>query len=85
MKGLLWLGKVLALLFWAVVATNLVTPFIAPFHLAINLGGAALLLLHVLEALTCKARLADRVLILALGAFHLQSIPTPTVREIEHA
>ncbi|NBA94600.1 DUF1145 domain-containing protein [Pseudomonas sp. R5(2019)] len=78
------LGKCLTVLFWWVVLLNAFTPLVNPFHLLINAAGAGLLALHVLEVLLFNSRLQgrshrwfDRLQILLVGIFHIQSIPSP--------
>lgn len=85
MKVFWGLGKFLTLLFWVVVVVNLITPLINPFHLLVNLAGSLLLLTHVLELLlfngSAKTRAhpwRDRLQILLVGMFHVQSFSTPT-------
>lgn len=90
---LFWgLGKFLTLLFWVVVAINLLKPLINPLHLLVNLAGCLLLLTHLLELLvfnrSLKARAhpwRDRWLILVLGIFHLYQIPAPAAPAPEEA
>lgn len=89
MKLLTILGRLLAVPFWLAVLANLATPFAAPFALLLNLAGAALLLLHVLQLGGCHARLKasprptrDRLLLLVFGAFYLPSLPS-TERVVE--
>ncbi|MNL87947.1 hypothetical protein D3C87_2173850 [compost metagenome] len=59
-------------------------PMLNPFHLLINAAGAALLLLHFLEVLLFNRSLRgrshrwfDRVQILLVGIFHVQSMRAP--------
>jgi putative membrane protein len=82
----LGVAKVLMLLFWWLVVLNLLSPFPKPFSAWINLAGGGLLLLHVLEMILFRGRLRprshrllDRLQILLLGIFHIQSLP-PTVK-----
>jgi len=82
MKGMLWFGKMLTLLFWWVVLVNLFVPLGQPFTPLIQLGAAALLGLHLLELIGFNRRLRgrshpwfDRLQILLTGIFHVQSIP----------
>jgi putative membrane protein len=82
MKGMLWFGKMLTLLFWWVVLVNLFVPLGQPFSPLILLGAAALLGLHLLELIGFNRRLRgrshpwfDRLQILLTGIFHVQSIP----------
>ncbi|WP_419711714.1 DUF1145 domain-containing protein [Pseudomonas sp. NFX224] len=92
MKVIWGLGKLLTLLFWAVVLVNLLMPFIYPLHLLTNLAGGVLAILHLLEALLCNRSLKgrahpwlDRLKILIFGVFHLQTIPAPTASKASHA
>jgi putative membrane protein len=92
MKVIWGLGKLLSLLFWLVVLVNLLTPFIHPLHLLVNLAGSLLAGLHLLEAVfsfrSLKGRdhpWRDRLKILFFGVFHLQTIPAPTAPKASHA
>ncbi|AZC23029.1 MULTISPECIES: DUF1145 domain-containing protein [Pseudomonas] len=92
MKVLWGLGKFLTLVFWLVVLINLAKPLINPLHLLVNLAGCLLLLTHLLElalfngSLTGRAHpWRDRLQILLVGVFHLQTLPTPVVVEADHA
>lgn len=90
---LFWrLGKLLTLLFWLVVVVNLVSPLINPFDLLINLAGSLLLLTHVFELLLFNGCLKgrphpwrDRLLILLVGIFHLQTLPVSSSEDLHHA
>lgn len=90
MKVLWGLGRLLTLLFWLVVLVNLIMPFVHPLHLLVNLAGALLLAVHVLELLLFRANLRgqpspgrDRLRVLLFGIFHLQTLPTAP--EASHA
>lgn len=90
MKAVWGLGKALTVVFWWVVLVNLLMPADKPFHPLINLAGAVLLALHFLEVLFFNARLRershrwfDRLQILLVGIFHIQSIPAPR-QEVRH-
>ncbi|WP_339529057.1 DUF1145 domain-containing protein [Pseudomonas mucidolens] len=97
MKVFWGLGKFLTLLFWVVVIVNLVRPLINPFHLLVNLVGSLLLLTHLLALLLFNASLKhrahpwrDRLQILLVGMFHVQSLPAPAAvddanKEANHA
>jgi len=92
MKVFWGLGKVLAGLFWLVVLANVLVPFIKPLHLLVNLAGSLLLFIHLLELVLCNASLKgrahpwrDRLQILFVGIFHLQTIPAPAVPGASHA
>ncbi|BCX66548.1 MULTISPECIES: DUF1145 domain-containing protein [Pseudomonas] len=92
MKVLWGLGKLLTLLFWSVVLVNLLTPFVYPLYLLVNLAGGLLVVLHLLEALlsfrTLRGRAhpwLDRLKIVIFGVFHLQTIPAPTAPKASHA
>lgn len=91
MKKLLGLFKILTVLFWWVVLANLLMPTEKPFNRLIDLAGAALLGLHLLEVLFYNGRLRershrwfDRLQILLVGIFHILSIPAPR-KEVPHA
>ncbi|MCU1721301.1 MULTISPECIES: DUF1145 domain-containing protein [Pseudomonas] len=91
MKGFLGLFKALTVVFWWVVLVNLLIPAQPPFHQLINLAGASLLGLHLLEILFFNGRLRqrshrwfDRLQILLVGIFHILSIPAPP-KEAKHA
>ncbi len=91
MKVFWGLGKALTVVFWWVVLMNLLSPAEKPFHLLINAAGATVLALHVLEVLVFNRLLRershrwfDRLQILLVGVFHIQSIPTPR-QEAGHA
>lgn len=86
MKLLTTLGRLLAVLFWLAVLGNLIAPFAAPFALLLNLAGAGVLLLHVLQLGLCHGRLKasasptrDRLLLLLFGAFYLDALPSAEV------
>ncbi|MNZ37461.1 hypothetical protein D3C78_549070 [compost metagenome] len=86
MKLLTTLGRLLAVLFWLAVLGNLIAPFAAPFALLLNLAGAGMLLLHVLQLGLCRDRLkasprptGDRLLLLVFGAFYLDALPSAEV------
>ncbi|MGY4492894.1 putative membrane protein [Pseudomonas sp. TE3610] len=93
--GMAWLwtlGKALTVLFWWVVLVNLLMPMTHPFRSLINLTGATLMLLHLLEVLFFHASLRgrshpwfDRLQILLVGIFHVRSIPTRSVQESNNA
>lgn len=90
MKVFWGLGRLLTLLFWLVVLVNLVVPFVHPLHLLVNVAGAFLLVLHLLELLLFRASFRgrpaasrDRLRVLLFGIFHLQTLPTAP--EASHA
>lgn len=90
MKVFCGLGRLLTLLFWLVVLVNLVLPFVYPLHLLVNLAGALLLAVHLLELLLFRASFRhspapgrDRLRVLLFGIFHLQTLPTAA--EAPHA
>lgn len=92
MKVVWGLGKLLTLLFWAVVLVNLMTPFVYPLHLPVTLAGGALAVLHLLEAVFCFRSLRgrahpwrDRLKIVLFGVFHLQTLPAPAESKASHA
>ncbi|MBD1554214.1 DUF1145 domain-containing protein [Pseudomonas typographi] len=84
---LLGVFKVLMLVFWWVVLVNLFMPMVWPFRAWVNLAGAAMLVLHVLELFAFNGHLRDRshrnidrMQVLLLGVFHIQSVPAPISR-----
>lgn len=86
MKLLTTLGRLLAVPFWLAVLANLIAPFAAPFALLLNLAGAAVFGIHLLQLGLCRARLRasasptrDRLLLLLFGAFYLDALPGPEV------
>ena len=86
MKLLTTLGRLLAVPFWLAVLANLIAPFAEPFALLLNLAGAAVLGLHLLQLGLCHGRLRasasptrDRLLLLLFGAFYLDALPGPGV------
>lgn len=92
MRFLLRLGKLLALLFWALVLVNLLVSFAKPFGVLLHLAGALVLLIHGLELLLFKARLEqrprfwwERLQVLLFGVFHLFGLPPVTRPEAEYA
>ncbi|MEN5094466.1 DUF1145 domain-containing protein [Pseudomonas protegens] len=93
MKVLWGMGKFLTLVFWLVVLINMVKPLVNPLHLLVNLAGSLLLLTHLLELLLFNGSLKDRpypwrdrLQILLVGIFHLQTLPAVApVVETDHA
>lgn len=92
MRVILRLGKLLALLFWALVLINLLVNFAKPFDVFLHVAGASVLLIHGLELLLFKARLElrprpwlERLQVLLFGAFHLFGLPPVALPEAEHA
>lgn len=90
MKVFCGFGRLLTLLFWLVVLVNLVLPFVYPLHLLVNLAGALLLAVHLLEVLLFRAIFRrspvpgrERLRVLLFGIFHLQTLPTAA--EAPHA
>ena len=88
MGFLLGLFKALTLVFWWVVLVNVFIPQAKPFDALIGMAGMGVLGLHVLEVLAFNHRLRgrshrwlDRLQILLLGIFHIQSIPAPLPRQ----
>nr|WP_256577696.1 MULTISPECIES: DUF1145 domain-containing protein [unclassified Pseudomonas] len=66
------------------VVANLLMPLVWPFHAWVNLAGATMLGLHLVEMLAFNRSLCsrshpglDRMQILLLGVFHVQSLPPP--------
>lgn len=92
MRVFLRLGKLLALLFWALVLVNLLASFTQLFGLLLHVVGALVLLIHGLELLLFKARLVQRprrglesLQVLLFGVFHLFGLPLVPLAEVEHA
>ncbi|MFJ7143249.1 MAG: DUF1145 domain-containing protein [Pseudomonas protegens] len=93
MKVLWGMGKFLTLVFWLVVLINVVKPLVNPLHLLVNLAGSLLLLTHLLELLLFNGSLKNRphpwrnrLQILLVGIFHLQTLPADVpVVETDHA
>ena len=90
MRIFLRLGKVLALLFWALVLVNLLANFAKPFGMLLHVAGASVLLIHGLELLLFKTRLTnrprlwlERLQVLVFGVFHLLGLPPVVVSEAE--
>ena len=61
-------------------------------HLLVNLAGSLLLLTHLLELVLFNGSLKgrahpwrDRLQILLVGIFHLQTLPAPVIVEADHA
>jgi putative membrane protein len=87
MKLLLSLAKVLTLLFWALIISNLVHPFNQPFNALLQAAGAVLVLLHVAELCWFHKRLAAcakpwwaRLHTFVFGGFYLYplaALPAP--------
>lgn len=74
-------AKALTLVFWWLFLVNLLDAFPKPFSAWMLLAGIGLLGLHILELLAVSALLRhrshpwlDRVQILLLGIFHVQSM-----------
>lgn len=83
MKLLTILGRLLAVPFWLAVMANLIAPFAAPFELLLNLTGATVFALHLLQLAVCHGRIRgsasptrDRLLLLLFGAFWLERLPS---------
>ena len=92
MKVFWGLGKCLTLVFWLVVLFNLHQPLINPFDVQVSLAASQLLLTHVLELVLFNGSLKgrrhpwrDRLQILLVGIFHIQTLPAPAVTEAHHA
>ncbi|WP_095146785.1 MULTISPECIES: DUF1145 domain-containing protein [unclassified Pseudomonas] len=92
MKVFWGLGKWLTLMFWLVVLINLIQPFTNPIHLMVNLVGSLLLLTHLLELVLFNRNLKtrphpwrDRLQVLVVGIFHVQTIATSDSTEASHA
>ncbi len=92
MRLFMGLGKVIALLFWLVVITNLVSPFARPFEMLLNGAGFLLILVHLFEIVLFNSLLRqrarpwlDRLQLLLFGVFHLLSIPRHGAKGAGHA
>ena len=92
MKVLWGLGKVLTLMFWVVVVINVFNPLINPFDVLVNLAGNLLLLTHLLELLLFNGSIKDRpnpwrdrLHILLVGIFHLQTLRSTSEQGAHHA
>lgn len=92
MRVFLRLGKLLALLFWALVLVSFFASFAKPFAELLHLAGALVLLIHALELVLFNARLAqrprlglERLQVMLFGIFHLFGLPSVTMSEAEHA
>lgn len=92
MKVFWGLGKVLTLLFWAVVLINVFNPLINPFDLLISFAGSLLLLTHLLELVLFNSSLQgrphpwrDRLYILLVGILHVQTLSKPSAQGVSHA
>ncbi|MCU1716088.1 DUF1145 domain-containing protein [Pseudomonas sp. 5P_3.1_Bac2] len=82
MKFALSLAKVLTLLFWALIITNLVQPLRQPFNHLLLAAGAVILLLHLFELWLYRQRLAAatkpawaRLQTLLFGVFYVYPLP----------
>ena len=82
MKAFSGLCKLVVAGFWLLVLVNLAMRLSDPFGMLINMIGAAVAIIHVLEILLFNGRLRgrqhpwrDRLQILLFGAFHLLSLP----------
>ncbi|TWI53057.1 putative membrane protein [Pseudomonas duriflava] len=79
---LIFLGKLISLLFWLVVIANLVKPFAYPFDVLLNLAGVGLLIVHGLEVLLLNGRIRrsptpwrSRLGVMLFGVFHWHRLP----------
>lgn len=92
MRVFLLAGKLVTLLFWALVVINLFVPFAHPFGLLLQVAGALVLLVHVLELGLFRSRFQqrpkpwlDRLQVMLFGVFHLYGLAPVAVVEVEHA
>jgi putative membrane protein len=90
MRVFLLVGKLSALLFWALVLVNLFAGFAKPFGLLLQITGALVLVVHALELLLFKTRLRqcpkpwlDRLQVMLFGVFHLYGLPPVAAVEVE--
>ncbi len=81
MRVFLLVGKLVTLLFWALVVVNLFAGFAKPFGLLLQVTGALVLVAHALELLLFKSRLQhrprpwlDRLQVMLFGVFHLYGL-----------
>jgi len=84
MKLFLWLGKLLALVFWLVVLANWLQPFAEPFAQGLWLLAGVVGCVHLLEMLLFNGRFQgrgrpwrDRLQVLLFGVFHALALPQP--------
>jgi putative membrane protein len=92
MRVFLLLGKLLALLFWALLLINQLVGFTQPFSLWLQVAGALVLLAHAVELRWFKSRLQnsskpwlDRLQVMLFGFFHLYGLAPVAAVEVEHA
>jgi putative membrane protein len=92
MRVFLLLGKLITLLFWALVLVSLLIGLAKPFALLLQVVGALVFVAHVLELLLFKARFQnrpnpwlDRLQVMLFGVFHLYGLAPVAVVEVEHA
>lgn len=91
MRVFLRVGKLITLLFWALVLVSWFAGFAKPFGLLLQVTGALVLLAHALELLVFKSRLQhrpkpwlDRLQVMLFGVFHLYAL-APAAAEVDHA
>jgi putative membrane protein len=84
-------GKVLTTGFWLLILASLTLDMPDPFGVLFKMAGSALLLIHIIELITCKGSLRgrlhpwrDRLQILLFGIFHLNTLGRPQA-EVHHA
>lgn len=92
MRVFLLLGKLVTLLFWALVLGSLFVGLAKPFALFLQVTGALVFVVHVLELLLFKSRFQnrpnpwlDRLQVMLFGVFHLYGFAPAAVVEVEHA
>lgn len=92
MQVFLRLGKSMALLFWALVLVNLVSPLAQPFAPLLNACGVLVLLVHALELFFYRVRLQQHapfwwhcLAVMLFGVFHLRGLSQAVIPEAEHA
>jgi putative membrane protein len=92
MRVFLRLGKLLTLLFWALLLVNQLVGFTQPFALLLQVTGGVVLLAHALELRLFKSRLhnrpkpwLDRLQVMLFGVFHLYGLAPVAAVEVEHA
>ncbi|MCP5163010.1 MAG: DUF1145 domain-containing protein [Hahellaceae bacterium] len=79
MKVMLFVGKLITLLFWVCVIASLFSVFPDPVSTLLGWGAVGVLVLHLIEVSLFSARLSsksiepklDKMMILVFGVFHL--------------
>lgn len=91
MRVFLRLGKLITLLFWALVLLSPQIAFTQPFTWLLQAVGVFVLLVHVFELWWFKSRFhnrakpwLDRLQVMLFGVFHLYALAPAAVVEVEH-